>query len=189
MSAHHFVDHSKRADSDISYTSSFTELNKFTFDKNENWMSLYTILLSNQHLQIQLANNISLLLKTSKQLSKISGINKDVESLIKTYGAQNCLKSISAICDLSAIDKNKYKFMFKKFTIGKAVRLLIDESVNYYLNLMKKNKKVFRFEQIITSWIESLIYLHRVNPDIQTEFKSTILESIHLKIRKIENGL
>ena len=149
----------------------------------EKWTEVFYELKSNQILRDSTLKNHATLLLPLKKFTQLNILPPPFRLLVFTYGSQNCLKALSRIFDLSFVQNNKYKFMFEGFTLGKAVRLLIQESVYFIHNLKKKQRTLSKFQDIIICWIESIFQIHKVEVGAQVPLKTVILESVELIFR------
>ena len=147
------------------------------------WFELYQNLLASEQLQTLFLENLSHLFISKQRFDQIKNKNPVFESLVSRYLSRNCLKALSATCDLSTVKINQYKFLYRGFTLGTAVKILIRESMYLYKSLLKRENPMKELRRLVTNWINYLIVIHNVPESAQTEFRRIILESIELSLQ------
>ena len=93
------------------------------------WFELFLILKTSEEWKQAIFQNLDHLFISEKRLNMVKQIDPLFKSLITNFHSRNCLKAISTILDLSTIKINQYKFMYHKFTLRTAVKMLIRESL------------------------------------------------------------
>lgn len=147
------------------------------------WVELCSYLENHPAMVNILYRNLKLLFLSKQRLLRIASVDQSFKQLYQRYDSQTCLKALSTIIDLSEVKMNQYKFMYKKFTLGKAVRLLVSESFFLYRNLVNKSLvPKTEFDRLINSWIDFIFVIHDVPVEAAAQLKATILESVNLHI-------
>ena len=147
------------------------------------WVELCLYLQEHPQMVTLLFRNLKLLFLSKQRLLRISAVDPSFKQLYQRYDSQTCLKALSTIIDLSEVKMNQYKFMYKDFTIGKAVRLLVSESFFLYRNLVNKSLvPKSEFDRLINSWIDFVFVIHKVPEEVAVQLRATILESVSLHV-------
>lgn len=147
------------------------------------WVDLCSFLMEQPHLAALLDDNLKLLFLSRQRVMRTPNIDPNFKQVYLQYDSQTCLKALSTVIDLSEVKMNQYKFMFKGFSLGKAVRLLVSEGFFLYRNLVNKSADPqFEFNRLISSWIDFLFLIHNVPAKVAGRLRELILESISLNI-------
>lgn len=147
------------------------------------WFELYQRLSSSEQLQSLFLENLPHLFVSKQRFDQIKNKDPVFESLVNRYLSRNCLKAISVACDLSTVKINQYKFLFRGFTLGTAVKLLIKESMYLYKSLLKREHPMKELKRLVTNWINYLILIHNVHESAHSELRNAILEYIELSLQ------
>ena len=147
------------------------------------WIELYTHLHNRPELADLLFNNSKLLFLSRQRLLRTPNVDSLFKEVFLQFDSQTCLKALSTIRDLSDVKLNQYKFMYRNFTLGKAIRILISESFFLYRNLMNKsNEAENEFKRLVGAWVHFIMLIHKVPEDAIIPLTRAIFESVQLRI-------
>ena len=165
------------------FESSLIEKSLKTSSKDD-WIKLYHILNNSLPLRNLLVKNINHLFVSKHRFSLIKNKDPTFEKLVNTFESKNCLKAISALQDLSKLKINQYKFLYKEFKLGQAVKLMIRETIFLSNSVIKKDDPDKEIKRIVKNWIEMLIFIHSIPEEISQKFVQVCLETVHLILNK-----
>lgn len=147
------------------------------------WVELCSLLMEQPELAALLNSNLKLLFLSRQRVMQTRALDPNFKQLYLQYDSQTCLKALSTVADLSEVKMNQYKFMFKRFSLGKAVRILINEGFFLYRNLVNKSSDPqFEFNRLIHSWVDFVFIIHNVPGTLAAPLRELILESVSLNI-------
>lgn len=147
------------------------------------WMELVSLLLEQPQLIPVLDSNLKLLFLSRQRLLRTPNVHPSFKQLFVQYDSQTCLKALSTVHDLSDVKMNQYKFMYRCFPLGKAVRLLISEGFFLYRNLINKSvSPQVEFNRLIHSWIDFVFTIHNVPAAAAARLRQAIVESVLINI-------
>ena len=147
------------------------------------WIELYTHLHNRPELADLLFNNSKLLFLSRQRLLRTPNVDSLFKEVFLQFDSQTCLKALSTIRDLSDVKLNQYKFMYRNFTLGKAIRILISESFFLYRNLINKsNEAENEFKRLVGAWVHFIMLIHKVPEDAIIPLTRAIFESVQLRI-------
>lgn len=156
----------------------------FCYPYQYKWMALCVDMENDPTLIELVADNIKFLFLSKQKLVAKKDVSQKFKNLVLEYGIQHCLKAVSTMKDLTSIKLNQYKFMFRGFTLGKAVNLLLHESFYVYRNLLNKSKyPEFEFNRLVSSFIEFTMVIHKVDREPASLLSDAIKENIRLTIQ------
>jgi hypothetical protein len=168
------VQNSLNSDNRITKSNEPSKVSKFL------WMELVDLLRKNQNLRILLKENLDILNVSMETLSKFKHPTPQLKQLVRQFGNQNCIRAISVLEDLTLVKKNQYKFMYEGVTLGRAIELLVRESIFLYQSLSRQNSTCKHFLRLARSWIDYILQIHKVPEDAQEKLKNQIVIQIEL---------
>ena len=118
------------------------------------------------------------------RFDQIKNKNPIFGKLVETFESKKCLKAISTIFDLSEVKINQYKFLFKGLNLGKAIKLMLEESFYLPKSVLKKENSEKEVTRIVSNWVKMLVYIHKIPKEIKKDFTLKVMESVKISLRK-----